>query len=41
MLDLVAALPPGQVASFRLLRENKRIELKISVGRRPPPLAMR
>jgi serine protease DegS/serine protease DegQ len=41
MLDLVASLPPGQVAAFRLLRENKQIELKIPVGRRPPPLAMR
>jgi serine protease DegS/serine protease DegQ len=41
MLDLVASLPPGQVATFHILRENKKIELKISVGRRPPPLAMR
>jgi serine protease DegS/serine protease DegQ len=41
MLGLVAALPPGQVATFRLLRENKAIELEIPVGRRPPPLAMR
>ncbi|MDR2207914.1 MAG: trypsin-like peptidase domain-containing protein [Azoarcus sp.] len=41
MLDLVASLPPGQVATFRLLRGNRKIELKVPVGRRPPPLAMR
>ncbi|MDR2014887.1 MAG: trypsin-like peptidase domain-containing protein [Azoarcus sp.] len=41
MLDLVASLPPGRVATFRLLRGNRKIELKIPVGRRPPPLAMR
>ena len=41
MLDLVASLPPGQVAAFRLLRGNRKIELKIAVGRRPTPLAVR
>jgi serine protease DegS/serine protease DegQ len=41
MLDLVASLPPGQVATFRLLRNSKKIELKIPVGRRPTPLATR
>ena len=41
MLDLVASLPPGQVATFRLLRQDKKIDLKIPVGRRPTPLAMR
>ena len=41
MLDFVASLPPGQVATFRLLRNNKKIELKIPVGRRPTPLAVR
>jgi serine protease DegS/serine protease DegQ len=35
MLDLVASLPPGKTSVFRLLRENKKIELKILVGRRP------
>jgi len=35
MLDLVVSLPPGQTASFRLLRGGKKIELKILVGRRP------
>ena len=39
MLDLVASLPPGQVATFRILRQSKKIELKIPVGRRPMPLA--
>ncbi|MDR0715936.1 MAG: trypsin-like peptidase domain-containing protein [Azoarcus sp.] len=37
MLDLVAALSPGQTAAFRVLRNGKEIELKITVGRRPPP----
>ncbi|MCL1860035.1 MAG: trypsin-like peptidase domain-containing protein [Proteobacteria bacterium] len=41
MLDLVASLPPGQVATFRLLRDSRKIELKIPVGRRPTPLAAR
>ncbi|MCL2589654.1 MAG: trypsin-like peptidase domain-containing protein [Betaproteobacteria bacterium] len=41
MLDLVASLPPGQIATFRLLRKDKKIELKIPVGRRPTPLVMR
>lgn len=41
MLDLVASLPPGQVAAFRLLRGKEKIELKIPVGRRPTPLATR
>jgi serine protease DegS/serine protease DegQ len=37
MLTLIAALPPGQTAAFRLQRNDKEIELKIAVGRRPPP----
>ena len=41
MLNLVASLPPGRVASFRLLRQDKKIDLKIPVGRRPTPLTMR
>ncbi|MDR2925337.1 MAG: trypsin-like peptidase domain-containing protein [Azoarcus sp.] len=41
MLDLVAALPPGQVTAFRLLRGKSTIELKIPVGRRPPTTATR
>ncbi|MCL2874929.1 MAG: trypsin-like peptidase domain-containing protein [Betaproteobacteria bacterium] len=41
MLDLVASLPPGRISTFRLLRKNKKIDLKIPVGRRPTPLAIR
>ncbi|MCL2162312.1 MAG: trypsin-like peptidase domain-containing protein [Betaproteobacteria bacterium] len=41
MLDLVASLPPGQVAAFRLLRGSRKIELKIAVGRRPTPRTAR
>jgi len=41
MLDRVAALAPGQQASFRLLRGGKEIELKITVGRRPAPAPAR
>jgi serine protease DegS/serine protease DegQ len=37
MLTLIAALPPGQTATFRLQRDGKEIELKIAVGRRPTP----
>jgi len=35
MLNLVAALVPGKPASFRLRRDNKDIEIKIGVGKRP------
>ena len=41
MLDLVASLPPGKVAVFRLLRGSRKIELKILVGRRPRAVAIR
>ncbi len=37
MLDMVAALPPGQTADFRVLRGDKEVELKVTVGRRPTP----
>jgi serine protease DegS/serine protease DegQ len=37
MLDMVAALPPGHDASFRVLRGDKEVELKVAVGRRPTP----
>jgi serine protease DegS/serine protease DegQ len=37
MLDLVVSLPPGKASVFRFLRGNKKIELKILVGRRPTP----
>jgi len=35
MLNLVAALVPGKPASLRLRRDNKDIEIKIEVGKRP------
>ncbi len=41
MLDLVASLPPGKAAVFRLLRGSRKIEVKILVGRRPRPVAIR
>ncbi|WP_068636966.1 Do family serine endopeptidase [Thauera butanivorans] len=37
MLDMVAALPPGHTADFRVLRGDKEVELKVTVGRRPTP----
>ena len=39
MLDLVAALVPGQVARFSILREGKPQSLDVAVGKRPPPRA--
>ncbi len=37
MLELIAALPPGEKAKFGLLREGKPIEVEITIGRRPRP----
>ncbi|WP_341645889.1 Do family serine endopeptidase [Thauera sp. SDU_THAU2] len=37
MLDMIAALPPGHTASFRVLRGDKEVELEVAVGRRPTP----
>jgi len=37
MLNLVAALVPGKPASIRLRRDNKDVDLKVAVGRRPTP----
>ncbi len=37
MLELVAALPPGRKAEFRLRRAANEIELNVEVGRRPLP----
>jgi Do/DeqQ family serine protease len=37
MLNLVAALPPGQGARMKLRRNGKDIEADITVGRRPKP----
>lgn len=41
MLEMVAALPPGKTASFRVRRSGEEIELKVAVGRRPTPQAAR
>ena len=37
MLELIAALPPGEKARFGLMREGKPLELEITIGRRPRP----
>jgi serine protease DegQ len=37
MLNLIAALPPGQAARMKLRREGKDVETEITVGRRPKP----
>ena len=37
MLDLVAALPPGKRAGFRVRRSGEEVDLEVDVGRRPTP----
>jgi len=37
MLNLIAALPPGQKAAVRLTRNQAETELTVIIGRRPPP----
>jgi S1-C subfamily serine protease len=37
MLNVIAALPPGQAARMKLRRNGKDIEADITVGRRPKP----
>jgi Do/DeqQ family serine protease len=37
MLDLIAALTPGGPARFGLSREGKRLELAVTIGKRPKP----
>ncbi|HEX7052997.1 MAG TPA: Do family serine endopeptidase [Burkholderiales bacterium] len=39
MLDLIAALSPGQSARVRLKRQGRDVEANITVGRRPKPPA--
>ncbi|SEF76905.1 Do family serine endopeptidase [Thauera chlorobenzoica] len=41
MLDMVAALPPGQRAVFHIRRGTQKLELAVEVGRRPTPPASR
>ncbi len=37
MLEMVAALPPGQDAVFLIQRANRDLELPVRIGRRPTP----
>lgn len=37
MLNLVAALPPGQGATLKLTRNQAETELAVTIGRRPAP----
>ncbi|MDO8933120.1 MAG: Do family serine endopeptidase [Rhodocyclaceae bacterium] len=37
MLDLIAALTPGQPAKFRIRRDGKELELAGTIGKRPKP----
>jgi Do/DeqQ family serine protease len=39
MLNLIAALAPGQAAKFRLKRQGRDVDASITVGRRPKPQA--
>ena len=41
MLDMVAALPPGKSAVFRVRRGTEELDLNVDVGRRPIPAANR
>ncbi len=41
MLNQIAQLEPGANAAVRVLREAREIDLKITVGERPPPPAVR
>ncbi|MGB7988649.1 MAG: Do family serine endopeptidase [Candidatus Methylophosphatis roskildensis] len=36
MLDLVAALPPGSGALFRILRDKQAADIEVQIGKRPP-----
>ena len=37
MLELIAALAPGDKAAFGLMREGKTLDVQITVGKRPRP----
>jgi serine protease DegQ len=39
MLNLIAALKPGSEATLRVMREAKAVELRVTVGKRPPKQA--
>jgi hypothetical protein len=35
MIDVVAALKPGQAATIHLRREKKEMDVRLDIGRRP------
>jgi len=37
LLSQIAALTPGHQATLKVLRDNKPIELEVTVGKRPKP----
>jgi serine protease DegQ len=37
MLNLIAALQPGKDATLKILRNRNELEVKVNVGKRPPP----
>ena len=39
MLNLIAALKPGSETTLRVMRETKAVELRVTVGKRPPKQA--
>ena len=41
MLNQIAQLEPGSVATVRVMRENRELDLNITVGERPPPQSPR
>ena len=39
MLDAIAQLAPGAVASFRFVRDGREVDIAVTVGKRPRPVA--
>ena len=37
MLSTIAQIRPGDVATFRFVREGKEFDLPVTVGKRPKP----
>jgi serine protease DegQ len=37
MLNLIAALQPGKIATMKVLRSQKEMLVKVNVGKRPRP----
>jgi S1-C subfamily serine protease len=38
LLSQIAALTPGHQATLKVLRDNKPLELEVTVGKRPKPI---